>query len=444
MTIHTISKRALMKMGGALIAAGPLAAAGSGADAQDLLSALLDQDKQLSRQLSALRSNLPKNVTYVQSNIAAAGGNSILAYRRDGAGRLTPLPGSPYSTAGTGFLYPSLIAPGPFSSDQQIVIDRLRGVLYTINGGSSTIAAMRIAADGGLAHLPGSPFPSGGINPSSIGLRLGSLVVTNTDSSTAAIAGPNPTVSLFSLDLDGTPNAIPGATTAIAAGSNPTQALTTNTGLFTFVCNIAGSNIQSYLAVAFGREGLVRLLDTQTPPQQAGATSAPTPLGLAASPNARVLYAGFATTEQLGVYRWDELGRLTFLRTAINSGKALCWMRMAADGRRLYTANTADNSMSVYDTTNPERPVEIQHLVLDNPRNRLLVQFEITPDGRFIYALDDGETRANAVAGISQVFSSQLRVVAIHPADGTLSEVPSALLTFDLPADTIPQGVAAL
>src|SRR5689334_4697502 len=50
----------------------------------------------------------PSDVVYVESNISTPGGNSILAFRRDAQGNLTPLPGSPFLTGGTGVIDPSL------------------------------------------------------------------------------------------------------------------------------------------------------------------------------------------------------------------------------------------------------------------------------------------------------------------------------------------------
>src|SRR4051794_25385887 len=47
------------------------------------------------------------NAVYVESNIAADGQNSILGYTNDGFGNMTPLPGSPYLTDGTGWAPPN-------------------------------------------------------------------------------------------------------------------------------------------------------------------------------------------------------------------------------------------------------------------------------------------------------------------------------------------------
>ena len=108
-------------------------------------------------------------VVYVGSNVGSPNGNSILAFVRDAHGRLTPLPGSPFPTRGKGVFDLSL-ALGPFDSDQNIVVNPERTLLFAVNPGSNSIAVFHIAAEGGLVHVDGSPFPSGGSNPVSVGL----------------------------------------------------------------------------------------------------------------------------------------------------------------------------------------------------------------------------------------------------------------------------------
>ena len=80
-------------------------------------------------------------VVYVVSNDPVPNGNAILAYRRDDAGSLTPLLGSPFPTSGKGYAT-NIALPhfGPFDLDQNIVVDRERTRLFATNGGSDTIA----------------------------------------------------------------------------------------------------------------------------------------------------------------------------------------------------------------------------------------------------------------------------------------------------------------
>jgi 6-phosphogluconolactonase (cycloisomerase 2 family) len=76
------------------------------------------------------------------------------------------------------------------------------------------------------------------------------------------------------------------------------------------------------------------------------------------TPRHPLLYVGFVMLNRMGVYRYSRDGGLHFLRTVPNSGQAMCWILANADASRLYTTNTADNSVSVYDAgTNPAVPV---------------------------------------------------------------------------------------
>lgn len=90
----------------------------------------------------------------------------------------------------------------------------------------------------------------------------------------------------------------------------------------------------------------------------------PSPLGLAVHPSLPILYTGLPAARRVSVYTFNDLGRLAAVTTAANSGVATCWLTVNPTGSRLYTANNADNSVSVYDLTDPLAPVELQHLRL--------------------------------------------------------------------------------
>ena len=60
-------------------------------------------------------------VLYLQSANTAEGQNSIVAYRRDTDGTLTPLPGSPFLTGGTGIDNNTNGKLGPNDNDTPIV-----------------------------------------------------------------------------------------------------------------------------------------------------------------------------------------------------------------------------------------------------------------------------------------------------------------------------------
>lgn len=90
---------------------------------------------------------------------------------------------SPQSTAvrslrGTGLLNPTDIL-GPDDTDQELVASSDHRPLYVASQGSDTIAGFAIQPDGSLRALPGSPFPSGGVQPVSIGIDGSFLFVAN-------------------------------------------------------------------------------------------------------------------------------------------------------------------------------------------------------------------------------------------------------------------------
>ena len=117
-----------------------------------------------------------EHVVYTETNDFT---NAVLAFRRDDEGRLTLLPGAPFSTGGKGVIDPSFKL-GPFDTDQNVVIDHDRRLLFAVNSGSNSIAVFHIQPhDGSLEPARGSPFPSGGINPVSIGLRGNQIVIIN-------------------------------------------------------------------------------------------------------------------------------------------------------------------------------------------------------------------------------------------------------------------------
>src|SRR3954470_12425994 len=113
---------------------------------------------------------------YVESNGHAKGSNSILAFRYTG-GSLRPLDIREYLTGGRGSH--DLSNAGVLDAEQQIVTNADHTLLFAPNAGSDTVAAFHIEPDGALTPVPGSPFPSGGRAPASVGVRGDELFVAN-------------------------------------------------------------------------------------------------------------------------------------------------------------------------------------------------------------------------------------------------------------------------
>src|SRR6516165_3228180 len=371
-----------------------------------------------------------EHVVYTETNDIA---NAVLAFRRDDEGRLTLLPGAPFPTGGKGVV-DSSFKLGPLDTDQNVLIDHDRRLLFAVNSGSNSIAVFRIRPhDGSLEPVRGSPFPSGGINPVSLGLRGDQIVIINQEMDPAQnVPEALPSIVTRHVTADGRIVKFPDDTTIpLPARGAPSQALTANDRPFVFDAEFLGGQLASYRLFPNG-------LLTANPPQPLPASqsvggTAPLPLGLWANPDTRQLYVGFVTVNKVGVYTWDENGVPIFERTVPNSGTAICWLRTNRAGTRLYTANTGSSTVSVYDTTDPAEPKEIQAVSTSGPG--ALFQLALDPTERFLYVI--GQRGSHAAPG------NALHVLAVDSENGTLSEVPSSPVPITTQSlDARPQGVA--
>src|SRR5581483_914866 len=73
------------------------------------------------------------NFVYVNSNYGrTAGMNSVMGFKNDGFGNLSPVPGSPFLTHGTGVFDPHGTL-NPTDADQQVIVDPQGTFLYAVN-----------------------------------------------------------------------------------------------------------------------------------------------------------------------------------------------------------------------------------------------------------------------------------------------------------------------
>ena len=107
------------------------------------------------------------------------------------------------------------------------------------------------------------------------------------------------------------------------------------------------------------------------------------------------------------------------------------------DGTRLYTSNTADRSVSVYDLSqDAANPLEIQKVTLKGTGNNFQIQLDSKEE--FFYVVSQ-----QAAPG-QDVTANSLHVLKMDDEDGTLTEVPSSPTQLPVPNFVRPQGVAAL
>jgi len=373
----------------------------------------------------------PSNIVYVESNDPNE--NAIFAFTRHADGSLTPLPGSPFSTNGLGVT--PTFALGPFDSDQEVIVNPSHTLLFAVNGGSDTVAVFKIHGDGSLTHVKGSPFPSGGSDPVSVGLADDILCVVNQDDDPGHPGQFLPNYTTFRVGWDGQLTPIRRSTVSVDAGSAPSQALPSPDNDLIFGADFLGGILRSF---ALTDRGQLKVRDAQPlPPAVFAASGAPPlPLGLAVHPTRNLLYVGFVTVNQIGVYHYRDSGALEFLRTIPDSGNGVCWLTVNKAATRLYASNTGDPSVSVYDiSTDPARPFEIQKLKYKSSGGGF--QFALDSTGQFLHVV----TQQSAPS--SDVTANAIHVFRVAQ-DGTLTEVPSSPTLLPVPNLVRPQGVAAL
>jgi 6-phosphogluconolactonase (cycloisomerase 2 family) len=317
-----------------------------------------------------------------------------------------------------------------------VIVNDDHTLLFAVNGGSDSISVFHIRADGTLAPVAGSPFPSGGSNPVSVGLSGDDvLCVVNQDQDPGHPGRILPNYTSFRVTGEGRLIPIPHSTFFVAAGSSPSQALVSPDGGVLFGADFLGGLLRTFRIAHNGR--LVPGAVLPLPPELfAGNGAPPNPLGLAVHPRRRLLYVDFVTINRIGVYHYNEEGGLRFLRSIPDSGMAPCWARVNRAGTRLYASNTADSSITVYNIAHdPAAPVEIQKVVLRTAGN--CFQFALDPTERFLHVVTQQSAPGQNVTANAL---NTLRVAA----DGTLTEVPSSPTHLPVPNLVRPQGVAAL
>lgn len=385
------------------------------------------------------RFDQPPTVVYTETNDPREGQNAVLAYRRDArTGELTRI--GKFATGGTGQLnVPKLV--GPDDGDQQVQASADGRFLFAVNQGSDSVTAFRIRGNGGLERV--GTFASGGDQPDSIGIAGRYLYVANRGDAGQGNPGTTtPSVTAFTISRDGTLTRIANSTVSFPVGTFVTQTLVSPDNRFLFVesatlSGTAGGNTVSTFRIQ--PDG--QLVAAPGGPAGAG-TDAPVLLGAAAHPRLNIVYTGFASSAQVGVFTYDETGRTSYVGPAADTGAAPCWCVVSADGRVLYVANTATDSVSVFSLADPLHPVQVQEYALGGPRTNAtgpgaanVFEIALDPTGRFLYAVTQSTDPAFPQG-------NQLHTLNVA-RDGTLSEpvAPVVFSTSDVPANAHPQGV---
>ncbi len=372
---------------------------------------------------------------YIESNSRAPDSNEILAFHYKN-GVLSGRGVRRYPTHGSGSH--DLSNSGVLDADQEVVVNAERTLLFAVNSSSDTIAIFHILAGGRLVPVAGSPFPSNGKAPSSLGLAGRTLIVANkAQDGVRDLSLVRPNYTSFHVRSNGSLSP-PISTIEAPPGSSPLQAYVTPDGKVLISSEESGV----FRALRIGRDG--RLTQGPGSPQRLptavfpGGRRVPNvwPAGLVSHPRLKILYAELANLSETVIYRWNDQARLTFVRAQPNPHSFLpCWTHVNASGTRLYSGNAGSDNFTVFDIAgDPTRPREIQTVPLNAPGNPW--NFQIDPTGRVIFLLD-----MRAVRQIPPGRGNQLHALRIGP-DGRLTEERSSPVKIPVPVGTNPIGLA--
>lgn len=430
-----------------------------------------------------------RKIFYIQTNNVSENQNAVALYNRADDGTLSFV--DFYKTDGTGINNDTHGKLGPQDNDSQIIVTEDKKYLYTVNIHSNTIAGFKIDMDGSLTKVPGSPFSSHGIAPVSINISGDVLMAANRNEDyhqEEELTDPKgASYTSFKINDDG--SLVYVDKFAVGGFQKPAQIHASQTVKHLFFSNefqvdadfdgkgersvLAGpkKRVQGQIqAFKVDENGKINQVDKETLPETKkdylyiGYPDVPSmPLGLWDHPLKNILYAGFVTRNQLGVYTYDESGELQFETAVENDGQDICWVLVNKEATRLYTVNNLPRSgtmqttstISVYDISGDKalNPEGIQITEVPMPgesfvNNRIIkqpgstsFQIALSPKEDFVYIVNQ---RINQTEENEDQKGNFVHSFAVD-ADGKLSPVASKdLLTDGFPADSRAHGAVAI
>ncbi|HME09601.1 MAG TPA: hypothetical protein VKG25_21260 [Bryobacteraceae bacterium] len=426
------------------------------------------------------------NLLYLINNDPSTGNNAVLGFSRGADGSLTDLPGSPFFTGGTGYQNVNERI-GPDDSDGELIISPDHRFLFATNTGSNDISVFRVRLDGSLSLVPGSPFPSGGIQPVSLALANGFLYVVNRgDGILPTQVAPSYTrgtrgatnYSVMAVNFDGSLTLVQGLKVDAPDGSSPSQVVATPDNQFLFGDTFldpsesfppfAGIFPNSHsLLISFTLDeddGSTEAQPAVGLPNRApfvgGGTFRPFILGLRPHPTQNILYADAPGAGALVVFTWDENGALTYHGAVTANGAGVqCWTAIDPAAKFLYLSAVGPNVISVFSLADPLNPTWVQNLALGGPAAKLPAgtpepytyttapfNLSVDPSGQFLYVENHTTCSATSVDPVNCPAGNAIHILTIN-SDGTLTEPASSPMIFSpamVPNDTHPKGIVVL
>ena len=333
--------------------------------------------------------------------------NSVSVYAADSGGSLTPIPGSPFATGGTGRAV-------SIWSAQHVRVHTPSRLLFVANGASSTIAVFRIdPATGSLAAVPGSPFrferPQDSTLPDM-------AMAVSPDGRYLFVTAPGfQHIAVYRIAKSGALKEIEGS--PVPAPSSIVALEVTPDGRFLLM-----TGFQQVSSFVIDRGGDLRFAHTLFLEQ------GPVPAGIAiASQGRRAFVAGantFLTIDGFEVWPSGTITRLAGAPLVSQSGGNTYLINFAGRDNFLYTFNAAANTISgfVVAVDGSLSPVAGERFALTQG---FTTGMATNVDGSFLFTTTDGP--------------DELAVYSVRN-DGSLQLVPGGPVATEV--ESYPGGIA--
>ncbi|MFM9874107.1 MAG: lactonase family protein [Fimbriimonadaceae bacterium] len=305
---------------------------------------------------------------YTMTNENDSNAIAVFARQQDGSLKLA---GEPVSTGGKG------IAKGDLEDQSSLIMSG--DMIFAANPGSDTISVFR-KMGGGKLGLIGKPTPSKGMTPVSLAFHDGLLFVAN-----QGYRGGEPNITGFRVSMNGMLTPIEGSTKTFAKGAGPAQISFSPTGATIAVTHgyqAAETSMVSLFKV--GKEG--KLTAAPGSPQTTGEFSGD--VGFSWHPNGNHLFVSNFRGSGIVTFNVDSNSMELSRGAKTGDGEsAACWTTISNDGKFLYVANYASNSVSTFGVGMKGALSPIGVTKLSGHSSPDIKDLTLSPDGRFLYAI---------------------------------------------------------
>jgi len=259
-----------------------------------------------------------QNGSHVYTMSNQANGNSVLVFDRMQDGSLHM--GNSFATGGTG-------TSSALGSQGALSLSNNQNWLFAVNAGSNEVSVFRVKPH--QLQLT-DKVSSGGTMPISVTSYKNWVYVLN--------AGDNATIAGFNLSPEGNLVPIANATRQLDEKvTAPAQISFSEDGASLIITEKAASKIVSYNVTASGTPGERHELSS----------ASATPFGFAVGKQGYV-FVSEAMQSALSVYRVTDVAITLASGPVPDKQMAACWVALTKNGKYVYVANAASNSISGY------------------------------------------------------------------------------------------------